>query len=374
MQPNEIHPGQNTGLIEVVPRLGDFVAGAESAISRTPVLASGDWTPYFPPGEWQKDMAANFETDACVSFSAADSMETYGNWAIANSKWPASAVQFLRTNGYFNADNKTLNFSDRFIARMSNTTINGNSFPNVGDTIRHFGLVPEGAWPFPIAAVEADSVDAWETYYTPVPSYVQAMGAEFLRHFTPQYEWVKYPGMAANLPQALTISPLWIGTAVCTPWNTAAPIQGCGPGCAHGTMLGAIEAGGQADILDHYQPFVKHFAPNYDITYALRIVLTPVQDMPTAPAAFHYTFTKQLTYKGSQNDATELHALQQALQTLKRSNGQPYMAPGIFGIFGDATAAALDLFERDHHIVDPQPGHNFGPSNRAAMNLALTNN
>lgn len=136
-------------------------------------------------------------------------------------------------------------------------------------------------------------------------------------------------------------------------------------------MLGRIEANGQADILDHYSPFVKHFAPGYDITYALRIILTPIADAPVAPITFHYTFTKQLAYKGAQNDPTELHALQTALQTLKRSTGVPYMTPGLYGIFGDATKAALDLFERDHHIVDPQPGCNFGPSNRAAMNAAL---
>lgn len=368
---NEVLPGGNTGLLEVLPRPGDFVAGAETAISHVPVMPNGDWTPYFPPGEWQKDMAAKFETDACVSFSACDSMETYANWAIANGRWTDSAVQFLRDNGYFNPDGKTLNFSDRYVARMSNTTTDGNSFPNVGDTIRHFGLVPETVWPFPTAAIEANPANAWAIYYTPVPANVQAIGQEFLKHFSPQYEWVKYPGLVTNLANELEISPLWIGTEVCPPWNTSSPIQACGPGCQHGTMLGRIEAGGQADILDHYQPFVKHFAPGYDITYALRFVLTPIANMPIAPESFHYTFTKQLTYKGT-NDATELHALQTALQTLKRQNGQAYMTPGLYGIFGDATRAALDLFERDNHIPDPQPGQNFGPRNRAVMNTLLT--
>lgn len=368
-----LHAGMNTGIIETAPRPGDFIAGAETAISHAAVQPTGDWGTYYPPGEWQKDMTANFETDACVSFSANDSMETYANWAIASSKWPASAVQFLRTNGYFNADNKTLNFSDRYLARMSNTTINGNSFPNVGDAARKFGLVPESSWPFPYADVEAHPSGAWGTYYAAVPSAQQALGQEFLRHFTPQYEWVKYPGLGADLRQQLTISPLWIGTAVCDPWNTTAPINGCGPGCQHGTMLGSVSQSMQAEILDHYVPFVKHFESNYDITYALRIILTPIGDAPTAPASFHYTFTKPLTYKGTSNDPTELRALQTALQTLKRANGDPYMTPGLYGIFGDATKAALDKFERDRQIADPQPGQNFGPMNRAAMNVALLN-
>lgn len=167
------------------------------------------------------------------------------------------------------------------------------------------------------------------------------------------------------------------------PWNTDAVISACGAGTAHSTMLANVELEKQFDILDHYEPFEKHFAVDYDITYSLRLVWYPKVLGPTQPAGFRYTFTKQLTYtylptggfnRHVFNDVNELHALQTALQTLKRNNGVPYMKPGVFGPFGPQTRAALDMFERDHFIVDPEPGENFGPKNRAAMNAALLAN
>lgn len=109
----------------------------------------------------------------------------------------------------------------------------------------------------------------------------------------------------------------------------------------------------------------------FDQTYFPHII-----ELGTAVAApgthFHYVFTKQLTYEVASNDPVELKALQQALQYLKsKATGQPYMTPGVFGAFGPQTAAALALFETDHGVVDPVPGHNFGPLNRQAMNIAL---
>lgn len=90
------------------------------------------------------------------------------------------------------------------------------------------------------------------------------------------------------------------------------------------------------------------------------------------PPAFHYTFTKQLKYNGASNDAKEVHALQQALQYLKRADGSTYMTPGNFGPYGPATKKAVGLFQSDNGITDPDgQGTNFGPSTRTAMNKKL---
>lgn len=95
-------------------------------------------------------------------------------------------------------------------------------------------------------------------------------------------------------------------------------------------------------------------------------------DVP-APIAFHYTFTKPLKFQSTKNDPAEVHALQQALQYLKRADGSHYMVPGTFGPYGPATRTAVGLFQTDQKITDPDgQGTNFGPKSREAMNAALS--
>lgn len=359
-----IKPGQNTGFIAVDPRPGDSRMGGETSVVGVDNTVS-DWAAFLPSGEWQKDMSSNppFETDACVSFSADQQLQTYGDFCIGMDLWPADAVAWLQANGYFDA-NGHLNFSDRFTAKMSGTTTDGNSMPGVWDSIAANGLVPEGAWPFPMAQINADPSNAWAIYYAAVPADVIALGLEFKARFGVDWDWVCAPGSAlteAQFKQALVTAPLQIATAVCPPWNTASPINGCGPGAQHATMLYAI--GADYQIFDHYVPFQKLLAPNYNITYATRATITPASTEPVAP--FKHVFTKQLAFQAASNDPGELQALQTALQYLG------FMQRGVYGPYGPATAAALASFEKAHGVVDPQPGQNFGPQNRAAMNAAL---
>lgn len=372
-----LQPGQNTGVIEVKPLLTDFIAGAETGVVEIVRNASGNWIANEPPGEWQRDMTSLFETDACVSFSADDQLETCGDFDIAAGRWPATFVTWLKTNGYFNA-NGTLNFSDRFTAKMSGTTTAGNSLPAVWASIAKNGLVPETSWPFPLSEMTNEQTTDWNIYYGDVPADVVALGQEFLAQLKLNglqiaYEWVVSSGQGTTeelLKEALTIAPLQIATAVCAPWNTAAPINGCGPGAQHATMLANIDASGIYDILDHYVPFQKQLGKDYNISYAMRGV---IQSIVVPPTAFHYTFTKQLTFNGTSNDPVELKALQTALQTLiSPATGKTYMKVGVFGPFGPQTKAAYAQFETDHGIVDPDgQGTNFGPQGRAAMNATL---
>jgi len=365
-------------VIIVEPTPTDFVAGAETGFVEIARNALGNWVSSEPPGEWQRDMASGFETDACVSFGADDTLETTGDADIKAGRLPQPFVDWMRSKGYFNPDG-TLNFSDRFTAKMSGTTTNGNSLPAVWASIKKNGLVPESVWPFPFAQLTNDQNADWATYYATVPPEIVALGQEFVAQLAANglgvfYEWVIATGIGAGddvIRQALTVSPLHIATAVCPPWNTAAPINGCGPGSAHATMLAAMEVDGTRDILDHYVPFQKRFSPNYVISYAMRGVIQPLY---VAPQTFHYTFTKQLTYLGVTNDPVELHALQQALQTVKNAAGQTYMKAGVFGPFGPQTKVALGVFQTDRgiHDIDGQ-GADFGPASRTALNAALLN-
>lgn len=380
----EIQPSQNTGFVVVEPKLGDFMAGGETGILDTIVNKVCDWRPFLPTNATQLMKGSNGQaygdTEACVSFAGCQSVETQLNFQIKNGLVNAENIAWLNANGYIDANGSVL-LSKRFTAMMSGTTpAVGNSLPNVWQSLFRDGAVPESVWPMPTAQFDAliatnnfTVQDFWNIYYAAVPQTAITLGKEFAIRFPILYEWLVYPSAPAagtTLLADLGVAPLEIATAVCGGWNTEDPILACGAGTQHATLLTFVEGNGEYDILDHYVPFQKQFASNYTITYGMRGVVG--QGLAPAPVAFHYTFTKQLTYGNAQNDPTELKALQQALQYIKsKKTNQPYMKPGVFGPFGPQTAQALSSFENDNGIVDPQPGHNFGPQNREKMNALL---
>lgn len=102
---------------------------------------SGDWTPYLPKPENQ--FTHHVDSQACVTFSILNVIET----------------QYKFKTG------KDINFSDRFIAKMSGTTTQGNSVQNVCDAINKYGLVLEEEWP-------TDVEFNWAQYYAPIPQSV----------------------------------------------------------------------------------------------------------------------------------------------------------------------------------------------------------
>lgn len=366
----QLQLGRNTGVIEAMPGKDDFLAAGETGVSLPDQLESGDWRRYAPAGERQKNMSPVFETNGCVSFSALDTLETGGNFCMELQLWTEfeEHIQWARDNGYFGADGKW-NFSDRFTVTMSGTDPDrGNKLQAVWDSCRNHGLVPESKWPFP--AVTGDKAKDQAEYFKRPPQELIDLGLEFKKRFEIKYEWVAYPGAwlgFGGLKAQLKKSPLQIVTAVCPPWNTAEVIKACGPGGAHATMLGHIDAepASLQHILDHYVPFWKRFASDYTITFAMRGVMVPRALLEQEPVLVHQF--KVNLYAGAPS-GEEVKMLQTALQSLADKAGQPYMKKGVFGPFGPQTQAALARFQADEGIPDGPPGANFGPKTRAAMN------
>lgn len=104
-------------------------------------LQSGDWRPYVPVGEKQRPAAV--DVMACVTFSDLNDLE----------------IQEKQQTGI------EPNWSDRFIAKLSGTTPQGNYLDKVADTIRKFGLVREEDYPAPPNFT-------WDSYYSEVPQDV----------------------------------------------------------------------------------------------------------------------------------------------------------------------------------------------------------
>lgn len=156
-------------------RATDFIAGALQYEVRND---SGDWTPYLV--SFERQSFPGFDTMACVSFSANTLCE----------------MQIKQQTGI------EVNLSDRFLAKMSGTTSQGNWLYVVGDTLRNIGTVLEEDWPVP-------PNPTWETYYSPISQItIDKAKARFRDLYKLETEFI--PVIEAEIKKHLKHAPLQI--------------------------------------------------------------------------------------------------------------------------------------------------------------------
>ena len=374
MEPYDIIKNQNTGVvIDIRPR--DFVAGAETGVAAPILEPLGQFDLYLPDEESQwKNLLDSY---ACVTFSALNCLEILFNRKLARGEFSAEQVAFLKNEGYIDQQTNKINFSDRYTAKMSGTSKNGNSLGVVGDSIRTLhGLIPEKEWAWPEGLTDSMPLDQkWATYYAEIPAELIAKGKRFLEHFVIKYQWVLVgTGDATKIKSSLTQGPIQIAAAVCSPWNSTEampPIPACACSTQHATTLYGFHDDGVLKDFDHYRSFKKLLAADYCIQYAMQYYLEDIA-APTAPApVIGYKYSKNL--RAGAPDTTEVRMMQAGLQYAKDKTNTPYMKPGTFGPFGPQTKDALGRFQTDRGIKDPDgQGTNFGPATRAALTLAVS--
>lgn len=251
----ELNPKINTGLIyEEKP--SDLLGGSIPFESRN---TTANWLSFLSTSEIQK--FRHFDSQGCVTFSAMNNLECQFNWALDNDLLTSSAIKFFTDNGYI-VDGK-FNFSDRFIAKLSGTTRQGNTFQKVWDAIRTHGLVPESKWP------SSESFD-WDSYYSPIPNDVLELGLTSLKFFEPIYERLTDLS-SKNLDRELKHAPIQLGVATCSPWDSEVPVCDAQPN--HAILLYDVDNG--YNIEDHYDPHKKKLLPGYKIWFAYKAVLFP---------------------------------------------------------------------------------------------------
>jgi hypothetical protein len=195
-------------------------------------LIDGNWTKYISDGEKQYSDAG--DSMSCVTFSALNVIETQEKFLTGTAP----------------------NYSDRWIAKQSGTTREGNYLWKVADTIRQVGLVWERDYPAPAGPW---SFDEW---MADIPASkggeLKILGEVWKRYWTISYEWLDlYNDPINNVLRALR----------------QAPLQMVIPGHA----VEAIYK--PADIVtyfDTYQPFVKG-KPLSQFVAALKIILNPLK-------------------------------------------------------------------------------------------------
>lgn len=171
---------KNHGVIERRLQPKDWRAGGVTGLTRGEILrADGQWGAYGSAREKQHNQY--FDTMSCVSYGNID---------------PIEALMYRQFG-------KKVNFSDRFIAKMSGTTPEGNDEYTVAETIRKCGLVEEDAWPF------GPWVKDRETYYSDIPQEVKDEGLSFLKEYKLNYQYIDEQNQDAMI-EALKYSPLTV--------------------------------------------------------------------------------------------------------------------------------------------------------------------
>jgi hypothetical protein len=192
----------------------DYIGGT---LDYKVVLPSGDWRPFLPSEERQS--TRNGDSMACVSYSALNGGECQHK---------------LQTG-------REINFSDRFTARDSGTTRDGNYLYKVADSIRA-GVVLAQDYPTP-------EEFTWESFHQTIPADVYNKRIKY----DVAYEWIKREQIAHHLKHA----PIQIIITSSHP-NHA--------------VLAVYQEGDTVYYFDSYSPFIKTIKLSDVYPDALKIV------------------------------------------------------------------------------------------------------
>lgn len=358
---------RNTGVIEELPSPLDAVAGAESSIAYKEVLPGGDWREFLPKDESQW---LGFETSACVSFSAHNVIETQINHMVKTGLLAGERLQKLKDLGFFD-DTGRFNVSDRFTAKMSGTTILGNTLKAVWDSIRINGLVPEKMWP-------AEGVQNWNQWIAEIPQDVKNYGKKVLDILEFKYEWVVVGNCGAPnlefLKQQLKQAPLQLAAPAC-PRGNSEIIPNCKV-CVtqHATQLYAIDE--FLEQYDSYDSFRRLLAIDYPLPYIMKgVVYLKTAPLPPAPEPFGHVFNQKM-YLGQRNNQ-EVLWLQKAFKRLKEMGKfTPSIDVWVTGNYAQRTQLLVKEFQTQYQLASAADiayinGRWVGAVTRAKLNELL---
>lgn len=167
---------QNKGYRQRERNPNDWILGGFTPLESKILRPNGQYDDCLPVSE--KQHRYGLETMACVTFSALNCLET-----LQKAKYGIAQ-----------------NFSDRFTAKMSNTSKQGNWQWYVAKSIANDGVVDEYLWSW------IPEVDTWDEYYSPIPQEIQNDGLEWCLKNDFYYEWVNQ----VSLKTALMYGPVQV--------------------------------------------------------------------------------------------------------------------------------------------------------------------
>jgi hypothetical protein len=240
---------KNYGLLEDTrseeEKAKDYQFGATTKIVPEVLQADGQWKDFLPTNEYQN--LDGFDKMACVSFSAVNCLEILHKRKFGEEK----------------------NWSDRFTAKMSGTTREGNSLYNVAESLRKLhGEIRQDLWP--------NIGKTWEEFYSEIPTNIKGQALKSLDEYLIQYEWLIAPLYPNILMDALKYAPIQIGIyayGVLIDGVHQKPVVGQGPN--HAVTLIGYKEGEYWLIFDHYQGNeIRKLAWDYTIGFAMKFNIT----------------------------------------------------------------------------------------------------
>jgi len=237
-------------------------------------LPSGDWSKYLPSPEAQS-VPFTFDTKSCTTFSALNTLEMLFNLYIEQGKFSDHQITYMQISGYFDAAGK-INFSDRFTAIMSGTSLLGNDSVSVFDSIRNQGLLPERDLPF--------GGKNWEEYHDK-NNITEAMRAKAIKfvdiivEVTYAWAFVETGPVFRDVSRSIARDAL-----------TRAPLQiGIKYPATHAIVSYAMTSS-KASIFDSYDPYTYKYLLSEPIHFGMKPAITvkPVINYPV------YTFARTL--------------------------------------------------------------------------------
>ena len=224
----------------------DYHRGLVSGITSSVLQENRNWENFLPEKEYQ--FGNNFDTKACVTFSALNCLE----------------ILLARQYGY------SVNYSDRFAAKTNNTTRDGNYLHAVANSLRHDGIVFETIWPWNRTTFD------WDDFYAPIDAEVIAAGKLFLNSFTIQYEWVT--PTPETLWEALGEAPLQVTHAYVPSTTREAILPRTERPEQHATTLFNAKKGEWWECFDHYDSIIKRYAWDFKFWTVLKYNITRIKE------------------------------------------------------------------------------------------------
>ncbi len=248
-------------------RARDKIAGDTTGLPIVSRVPSGDWSGFKCLPEAQ-NIPFVFDTMACVTFSAGETIECQIIWMLKNNKVPDLIVARMKQLGFFKNPDElaTFKISKRFNAITNGTDKNGNYFWKVADNYRNVGFIPDKMLP-----LGGGTIDQYYNHLI-VTNEMVNIAREMLSYFKIEYEFIPIltsDGLSrseiALIDTLLTTAPLQI--AVPTP-------------ATHAQMLYAL-SGAYEYILDTYQPYTSRKPIDIPrIDYGMRYLVTCIGTTP----------------------------------------------------------------------------------------------
>lgn len=225
-----IHPGYSPELEETHSKPTDYEFLGASKIPQEVLVEDGDWSPYLPKLEVQKNN--QFDSYSCTNF--------------ANNN--ASEMIHIKRYG------EEVNYSERFSAVVSGTQPGrGNSHANVAECRRKKGSVLESECPFTENMTQSQ-------YFAKVSDDLLAKGLKWVESYEYGYEKVAM----SNFKESLKYSPLQV--AVDSRTNKTANFQAPD----HSVVIYGFK-NNKWLVFDSYMNRQVEYDANYPFSSAIRI-------------------------------------------------------------------------------------------------------